>query len=342
MSEEKRPLKSISEEESRYIWILKCVAIFFVVCAHLYPVSENSGTANTIASEILHYMGSMGVPVFYIISGYLFAGNKKDFKSFWKGKIKSLFIPWMVCYTLLYFYIVLRKGGIGILSYVQTLLGYQSTAYYLSMLVVLYLIFWISSNLWYVGGLICLSIFSIVCTGWKFGIYRLNDICGTYFLNPLNWILFFGVGLCFRRIRCSIMLNRSLFLIPLLLLSTIYLLVMNKFEEPVYYFSRYSLIAHMINIPLLFCIAAALSRLRTTLFEDMGKKSFSIYLTHQLVAGAIIAITNININPIFIVARPFITVLIVYLAMKIVERLFLKVPWIFTLLGLRRNRNERI
>lgn len=43
-------------------------------------------------------------------------------------------------------------------------------------------------------------IISILETGWNVGIFhQLNMILDSYYLNPFNWMLFFGIGLLMYR-----------------------------------------------------------------------------------------------------------------------------------------------
>ena len=112
-----------------YIYILKAIAIFSVVCAHSTPLMDSNSKINVFSSQMLDYLGTFGVPVFFCISGYLFAGNTRTWGEFWKRKVFTLFIPWICCETLLWLYVVLRKGGISITAWLLFLLGYHHTTY---------------------------------------------------------------------------------------------------------------------------------------------------------------------------------------------------------------------
>lgn len=206
--------------EKSCIYIMKSIAVFCVVCAHVSPIPEGAGIWNYIAAGYLNYMGTMGVPVFFILSGYLFERNEKSFGEFWKGKVKSVFIPWIFCETLLWLYVVLRKGGITFRSWLFFIIGYQHTTYYLTMLVIMYLVFWRIKKDWELTALILVSVFSIICTGWNFGISFINEWTGTFYLNPLNWICFFAAGMLICRKDCLIYLIGKTEKIVLLLVLT--------------------------------------------------------------------------------------------------------------------------
>lgn len=332
-------MKCIGKEESDYIYVLKAVAIFCVVSAHTYPVPENTNTFNALVSDILDYLGTMGVPVFYVISGFLFAGNKRNFKDFWKIKLISVIVPWFFCYSMLYLYVTVRKGGFTIWGLLQIIWGYNSSSYYLAVLITFYLVFWHIRNevaLLSVGGL---SILSIVSTGWEISFNFLNDICGTYYLNPLNWAIFFSIGVFIRKKEiCIDALSERLF--PLFTaLSIVYFVVMEQISEPIWYFSKYAIIGHMINLGLLFTMANILKNFRNEILKEVGKISFTIYLTNQFLAGFIIVITNYISLGLVTILRPVIIVFLIWIMVK-----FLKLITrnqensIYQLLGLGRNR----
>lgn len=324
----------ICSEERKFILVLKCVAIFCVVCAHLYPVPSQTGEMNRLVSDILNYIGTMGVPVFFIISGFLFAGSKKNCCDFWKKRIKTLFLPWIFCYTVLYFYVILRKPGT--ISYIAMLLGYRSSAYYLSVLIMMYMLFWKNNHIT-VYALMVLSLLSIISTGWGWGLAYLNDIFGTYFLNPLNWAFFFGMGILLRKSKKQLVELADIgYCLPLLcFLSCAYFFVSHMINESVFYFSRFAILGHIINVPMLFGIAKMLAYSTNTIFVEIGTYSFPIYLTHQLFAGAIIMITNLCGNPICTGIRPFFVIGIVLFGIKMLKN---TAPVIGVCIGAERDK----
>lgn len=192
-------MNSISKDKGN-IYILKAIAIFSVMCAHSTPLMDSNSKINVLSSQILDYLGTFGVPVFFCISGYLFAGNTRAWGDFWKRKMFTLFIPWICCETLLWLYVMLRKGGISIAAWLLFLLEYHHTTYYLTILVVFYVIYWKIRKPCVIWILNIVSMLSMVQTGWSTGIfYRFNTAVDSYYLNPFNWMLFFGIGLLIHR-----------------------------------------------------------------------------------------------------------------------------------------------
>ena len=114
-------------------------------------------------------LGTFGVPIFFSISGYSVAGNTRNWGDFWKRKVTTLFWPWICCETLLWFYVVLRKGGISIAAWLLFLLGYHHTTYYLTILVLFYVIYWKIRNHGVIWMLNAVSIISILETWMECG-----------------------------------------------------------------------------------------------------------------------------------------------------------------------------
>ena len=102
MGDTNRMSTNSKEKRNNYIYILKALAIFSVICAHSTPLVDGSTKWNVLSSQLLDYLGTFGVPIFFSISGYLFAGNTRNWGDFWKRKVTTLFWPWICCETLLW------------------------------------------------------------------------------------------------------------------------------------------------------------------------------------------------------------------------------------------------
>lgn len=333
----------MKSEERAYIYILKGLAIFSVVCAHTAPTVADATLSAQVFSSLLNYIGTMGVPVFFLISGYLFDKNTRSFKDFWKKKLFSIVIPWLFCETLLWLYIVLRKGGIGIKHWILFIAGYQHSTYYLSVLLVLYLLFWILKREWQIYVMMILSLFSIISTGWSIGIYRLNEFLGTFYLNFLNWLVFFAIGLILSRkdemeLFRTIATKKAVFVCSMLI-SGCYFAISFVLDADIWYFSRYSLIAHSANILMIFGLANLIANMKNDsglrMICEIGKYSFSIYLLHQFLAGGVVAITNKIGLAGLILIRPFVVIGGVMMGIIILKRICGEKKRVYILLGMR-------
>jgi surface polysaccharide O-acyltransferase-like enzyme len=97
---------STKAEPTHFYWIdlVRVVAVFQVVLVHLSYViffKEDLSSPNWVAANFYDSFSRMGVPLFFMVSGYLLLGKREalaDFfrKRFWKVGIPTLF--WSVAY----------------------------------------------------------------------------------------------------------------------------------------------------------------------------------------------------------------------------------------------------
>lgn len=311
--------------EREFIYILKAFAIFCVLCAHVSFMPDDAPIISIRCGELLNYLGTIGVPVFFILSGYLFEKNKKSFVEFWKGKFISIIIPWIFCETLLWIYIIVRKSGASFFKWILFMVGYNHSTYYLSVLLIFYILFWWKAEKCKFYVMIFFSLFSIMSTGWHIGIDFINSLLGTFYLNPLNWAIFFVVGIIIsnRNILIKYASWSSRNIILLTIFSFSYFFIMEIKDEYIYYFSKYAIFAHIVNISLIIGIAYLITNLckKKKAIIFVGKNSFSIYLLHQFVTGAVIRIINETNSFVLILMRPFIVLCIVLIMIYIITRI---------------------
>jgi peptidoglycan/LPS O-acetylase OafA/YrhL len=125
--------------------IMKGVAIICVVLSHI-------GSANNI--RIAAPLGGMGVAIFLICSGYgLNESAKKDFdfKLFWLKRIKAVFLP----YAVIRLVVVLARNQFELKTYILDVLCIKpmySLGWYLTYLLICYMLFYFSEILKYLFG----------------------------------------------------------------------------------------------------------------------------------------------------------------------------------------------
>lgn len=180
-----------------YVYYLKAAAAFCVVCAHTSSVPETAGYVNQICSQLLNILGTMGVPVFFIISGYFYGGTNHSLKVFWKKKVSGILLPWIFCDTIVWLYVVVRKGGFSFWEWLKFLLGVGHSTYYLSMLFFFFLILWKARHYMAIMSAgIVLSVIGMLLTSGHFAIMgQINSLTVTAYLNPVYWIGYFCAGI---------------------------------------------------------------------------------------------------------------------------------------------------
>lgn len=305
--------KQIQEmNERNFIYVLKFFAVISIVSAHVNSILNNTSQFNYIASVFLQEIAIFGVPIFLIISGYLYSKNKDNLTVFFKKRIKTLIIPWIMTGTVVFLYITLRKGNLNLVSYGNFLIGNGTYLYYLSILFMLYAIFWKLKNK---KILIVLLLFCITsrCFGFNF---LPNIVPG---LNPFNYMHYFIIGILISReftfLDLAKKVNNKIFLLSIVLFMLIS--IVNILVDNEYNLSIFKILA---GIMILFKLST-IKYLYNNLFISIGKESFAIYLLHMPIAGITVAITNLIGNGLLTLIRPAIVIAIVHVAIMIYKKI---------------------
>ena len=172
------------------MWHLRAIAIISVVCAHCNVEFNLNQTAIAWEAHILSNIGTVGVGLFFFSSGFFY---KKFEISQLKRKALYEFMPWVIAATIVWLYVVLRKGNIGVAEWIGFVLGYNSIYYFMADLVAIKLIFNILDRKIqnpFVIHFLCLAL--NVVSIWTILIGK--DVAPTPYLNPLIFISYFSLG----------------------------------------------------------------------------------------------------------------------------------------------------
>ena len=129
-------------EISKTIYVLRSIALFGIVTAHGTGVPETFSALSIWIGKIYGAIGSIGVGIFFALSGYLLCKGRShelSFGQFVIAKVKRLCPAWIVSAILTYLYVALRKDG-TIWGGIIFALGYQSFYWYMSVLMILYVV----------------------------------------------------------------------------------------------------------------------------------------------------------------------------------------------------------
>ncbi len=311
--------KSFSERD--YIFVVKAFALLSIVAAHVATVPQNTPPWNVLLGNMLSSIGSIGVGVFFLFSGYLYFRTTKTFYQFFYSKIRTILIPWSFCGTLLFLYVALRKGGLNFYNWFTTLTVF-SHLYYLTVLMIFYLLFWkLRNNNRFLIVISCLSVISITLTG-----QELLDIYP--YINPLNWAIYFILGLLIRKY--NLLEKLALFCKKwLAIICSIYVFILMVYLSIGIYISYWkhaAIIAELFAIALVLGVSSYCSGTKkANWFVYLGKMSFSVYLLHTPFAGIITNFFNRFHLWYFTLFRPFIVILMTLTGIEMVRYLSKKI-----------------
>ncbi|MEL4106487.1 acyltransferase [Oscillospiraceae bacterium WX1] len=290
-----------------YLYIVKALALFSIVCAHCGVLPDNAGAGGKTAVLVMLSVGASGVGVFLLVAGYLFYGSRKSARAFFQGKVTSLVAPWLVCGTVDYLYVALRKGGLGLTDWFLALTC-KSHYYFLTVLFACYIVFFYIRGRRFEGvALFCLavlSVTSITLTG--AGILKLNP-----YINPFNWFIYFILGVTLKKYALlnSIVsfCKKGIWLLALCSGLAIFLPVSGGLH--IDYWQNAAIPTELLAILTILGFAARLQKQKpASLPVQIGKRSFSVYLIHMIPAGLVVRLTSyVDFWPVLFL-RPFIVI----------------------------------
>ncbi|HGH1676150.1 acyltransferase family protein [Clostridium perfringens] len=304
----------MSELEKRnFINSMKFIAICSVVNAHSIP-NISGGPIFNFFIKFSTEFGSLGVGIFFLISGFLFNNNYK-IKDFFSKKIKSIIIPWLASGFIIYFYVYIRKGGLSFKTYLNFIIGNGSYLYYLTVLFIIYFIFLYIKNKYIILLLFFMSIISIKLTYINF----FNNI--NPYLNPFNWIIYFVLGILLKQYLDKVIFycEKYLKLNIIIYLVLNYYIIYNNFS--IGYWGKYSILLECLGILIVIAIVNKYLKFKE-IFNDIGRESYSIYLTHMIFAGAVVKLFSLSKLKISIIFSPLLVLILSYLGIRVLRFLF--------------------
>ena len=276
MDQEMTPLNDRNAEQvvsslSNTFYAYKAMAILFVVMMHcIYstrPVSRVAGA-----------FGILGVPIFFFTSGFFF-DRREATKVFWKKKMWSIVIPWLLYGTLLYlFACALNNFSKVELPFLKWIIGNGSWLYYVPVLIQCFILFRICDNKWFDMVVFLLFILSnVLC------VLDIIDHLPWYtkYQMVFNWCGFFQLGMIARKNILAVMtlLNRKpvkAAIVGLWILSAIYYFT----TDFVGYWSPVALVHELLGIVAFFVIADTCLK-KANLLVDIGKNTYVIFFLHM-------------------------------------------------------------
>lgn len=328
----------VDSETSEKFWLLKAFAIIAVVACHCTNTIDNPGRINTIATYFFDAWKGSGVPVFYFCAGFFFKDGN-NFLSFVKNKMLSIVLPWIFTGTLIWLYIVLRKGGVSFDNWLGYLFLRDSYLYFLTDLMIFYIIMYVAHKSRYIYIALC------VCTGISCIIptfitgYVSSAITMPYAVLGISsgYWLYFCLGTVCRQINVMKYINNQK--LVCFIFVAVFLAVVEaacvKAIDILFYVDLFK------NILLMIClynIRNILNKLKLEYIAVyMGKLSFSLYLLHVPVAGIVANILNRSESfALLTFVRPIIVIAITVLLIEAYKRIVKNNEKMLMLIGIRR------
>lgn len=296
----------ISEEESKILWIIKGVALVSVFFAHTagkygYPSYEG----------LRDCLGLIGVPTFFIVSGYLFNKSANVFL-FIKKKIWNVIFPWFLCSSCTYVLsIILNSQNLSLWCYIKWIFGIQTWYYFVPVLILIFILFTFFDNDWFVAVSFLFTILSLLLTQ-----MFVDEGVNCNYINVFNWIGFFALGVFLRKKGTLDKLKTPLAYL-FFIIAILGLVFVDRITN---YWSIQSLIFEVIGFIAIVNMSYLIDRniWISNIFQKVGKISYFVYLIHMQMVGVINSRLHIEeIHPALILVKPLIVFIIIVFIIEI-------------------------
>lgn len=321
--------------------IAKAIALLSIVTAH-----TSFQTCGPVLSALISRFSSMGVIVFIVSSGFYFSPDKSiDLFEFLKHKIRTLFVPWFVCGSIVYLEarIAMSKSFLP-MEYIEFLVGKNSYLYYMTVLTIIYVLLYYPVKNGYITVLFAMMVATSVSQ-----ILTANRVIDvtilgiTDYLNIFNWIGYFCIGVIINKYTNVARLLKTIQrLLPFLILCWlgVFWLAMRA-NDSTGYFSRFAIPLQLLSTSIFFGVSSLKFMHRKWLIL-VADYSYFVYLVHM----AVIPIVYKCFGGIYILNlfAPVITIVMIVLPVKLIEKYICKINnrkinvWFYTLSGIRCRR----
>lgn len=272
----------LDEDKTTICWIAKGLAVIAIVACHCCHVSENASALNQISYKFMNLWMGLGVPVFYFFAGY-FMNTRIGWRAFWKKKSITIILPWIFTGSMVWLYVVLRKGGASFSGWADFVLFKQSYLYFLTDLIIFYVFTWLIRSK-KATSLVLAFVVLILFLNDIFHFKTLDMILGYIYLNNYVYFLF---GKCLSYSKCQWHNKPTETVGCIAAWFVLHFLELGEMQYIIRLVNGCLGIMGMIYISV-WIKDTMLGRV----VETFGKRSFCIYLLHMPIAGIIANLFN--------------------------------------------------
>ena len=291
--------------QSNLFYNLRAFAILSVAYAHALDLQ------NDLLARVGALMGLIGVPIFFICSGYYYKPVPLN-KAFFQKKCTTIVAPWLIWGTFAFVLSLflsdnIQRGNTLLVDYALYLSGYHTWLYFVPVYIVTILLFqWVKPSKGLLFLAIGMTVLSCCVT-----FFLKPEIGMTPFQNPLNWIGFYAMGICLKKY-LDVILEKKALVISAGCLAAIasgaYIVLS---EWTVSYWHPVSIIFEISAFCLLLPVA---QRINGNFFRWQGMNSYALYFLHMQLgiasANVIFRWLPIQSDTVTLLLKPSIVILI--------------------------------
>ena len=262
---------------SRMFTCSRAIAIWTVIAAHVTLKNAD------VLSDLYGAIGTVGVALFFIMAGYFY--KKEAPLTLLKKKSVSILVPWFILGSVVWFGNALMTGGaLSITQWVLWLVGYKTYLYYVIMLLGCFVLFYFHNRATLFAA-IAITLVSLTFTAWGVMDPIIQQLHITNYLNILNWVGFFALGMLLKRVEPEklygfIHSTRWVWMGLSVLLTVIFVVL----RIPTGYFTLYGW-AYELVCTLGILSVCTFGFVHNKAILSISRYSYAIYLLHMLFVG---------------------------------------------------------
>ena len=324
--------QKLSQRDSSALYFIKAMAILSSVAAHTSTIDLATAWSGCI-TRMWDMFSCISVGAFLMVGGVLYVRTPGDSRSFWRKKAKYMILPWVFCAVLTCAYRHVMGHPSSFLGYIQWVLGNGSLYYYVTVYLVMMLLFKpIYQNVAALWSCVAISAIFLLLRSFYIEI-PLDALIGSEYLNPLYWMGFFALGILLRRNNMQIPKTVAFAAIPVFAVSAVVVYqnwIYNYFHilNFLYSVSAFSLLLYLGR-----CVAGTAM---APFFRWVGSATYCIYLLHVPVAPAVLR--RLPSDGIMYLLAPIVGIAVMMVLIELGKLLTRKLPFkdaLWMLIGLR-------
>lgn len=267
---------------SETVTYARAIALVSIVSAHI----QFATTAYEPIVRAYRIIASIGVVLYMIIAGYYYRpAHYGSIVGMAKRKLTTIVLPWFCLGTTGYLYKAILSGNLSLGEYFNFLLGNGSYLYYLSILSLCFVLFFYFHGRWFCILCIFVTMGSLYMTQAGLLNAAISKLGITNYLNLLNWIGFFALGVLLQRNEPDRLYQRitKYRLYSICAFMLVYGFVFWK-NIPTGYFSKFGWMLELLGATAFIAIASYIPK-NCRLIKKIAGYSFTVYLVHFMVIG---------------------------------------------------------
>lgn len=275
---------------SNTFMVARVFALISIVSAHLYFTNAPYAVEKAYSS-----IGSIGVVAFLLMAAYFYNTQKyNSILHMLRNKLYTVGLPWLFWGSVSYIYNSLLSRNFSVIAYLNWMLGNGSYLYYLTVLFLLFVIFYRTNTAILISAL-AVNVVSLLLTAMGVLDPVIEFLHITNYLNVFNWVGIFALGILMKRVnpqKLFTFFGKTRWMFSTAFIAAV--VVICLLDIPTGYFSYVGIWLELLGVLAIFGVST-IPVLSNRLFADLSNMSFAVYLIYMMVIGVFDSAYDLNL-----------------------------------------------